>query len=722
MRGTTLSGRPAGDAPHRIRTSAAGAVPAAITAFGTMTVRLPGGPLRLGPPRRRAVLALLLINAGKTVPVPSMIRSIWESGPPDHAVATLRSYVSRLRGSVATRPLHGGAVFRLEYCSPGYVLHAAPDHVDVMRFERTVEQGLLAQRHGEPPETFALLSEALRLWTAPPFEDLVGYEFAAQEAARLDNLRLAAVEARAEAAFALGRSEEVLGELETEAARHPLRERLVCQLMRAQYRNGRQADALRQFEHTRQYLADELGADASPELRRVHEEILRHDPSLTGPVSSWRAPGRPPATARSAERPAPPGEPVPAAGPCGPWGEPAGGDPAPLAGRRNELRRLLAAVEAGHRGDGRTVLVVGEAGVGKTRLVREFGRRCREAGTDVITVHCPRREDTPPYWPWIQALRQAAARRPDAMAALPDDTRRLLASLAPEPAPERAAGAAPQPAGPGRFEVHDAVSQALLELARRPLALVLEDVQWADAASLSLLPFLTGQSAQSRLLLVVTSRAFGLADDPALRTTRAVVLQLHNAEEIRLGVLAPPDTQRIVTAARGEDVSPDLCAALHERSGGNPYFLRGLLEALPDTATADDVHALVPAMVREVIIERLSGLPADVLAELDACAGRGPDGPHDPAEDRQLRGWVPTEATRRAVRGGLLAVEGTPPGRVAFVHPLVRDVVRQELLPTGPGHRGACSSAATGTDCCATGDLTHGRARRAALQAVPPLP
>ncbi|MFF7686465.1 BTAD domain-containing putative transcriptional regulator [Streptomyces syringium] len=688
-----------------------------------MTVRLPEGPLELGPPRRRAVLALLLINAGKVVSISSMIRSIWETDPPDHAVATLQSYVSRLRRLIATRPLYGGAALQLEYRSPGYVLNATPDDVDVMRFERIAQQGLVAQRRGEPPEAFVLLSEALRLWAAPPFEDLVGYEFADQEAVRLDHLRLTAVETRAEAAFALGRSEEVLPELESEATRHPMRERLVYQLMRAQYRNGRQADALRRFEYTRQYLADELGADVGPELRRVHEEILRHDPSLTYLTPFRHAPGAPLGVARFAERP-PTAEPVAVAGQRGTPRQSPHDDSAVFAGRRSELRRLLAAAETGHRGDGGTVLLVGEAGLGKTRLLQEFGRRlCQESGTDVITVHCPQCDDMPAYWPWTQALRRAAARRPEAVEALPDSIRRVLASLVPELAPhqgaDRGADGRPQPSGAGRFELHDALSQALLALTRRPSVLVLEDFQWADAASLSLLPFLARQSAESPLLLVVTSRTFRLADDPGFRATRASVLQLHNAEEIRLGALAPQDTRQIVTAARGHDIPAELCAALHERSGGNPYFLLGLMEALPDGSTAENVRDLVPTVIREVIIQRLSALPVEVLAVLNTYAVLGPDSVHGAGEGVVSGDRVASDAARRAVRGGLLAVGGSAPERIDFVHPLVRDVVRQELTPAEPACRGVCSLAAGAIAPGPVPEAAERREHHVALRAVP---
>ncbi|MGY0057744.1 AfsR/SARP family transcriptional regulator [Streptomyces sp. LZ34] len=215
------------------------------------------------------------------IPTGSIIENIWHTGPPDHAVPTLQSYISRLRKLLSGQPLRGGATIDVTYRFPGYVLRSDPRHVDILRFGHVVNSGLSAHRGGDHGAAFTRLTDALRLWTAPPFEDLTGYAFAAREAAWLEQLRLTAVEGRAAAAFALGRSQEILPELEREADCHPTRERLVYELMRAQYRGGRQADALRLFHRTRTRMAEELGADVSPPLRRIHQEILRHEPSLS---------------------------------------------------------------------------------------------------------------------------------------------------------------------------------------------------------------------------------------------------------------------------------------------------------------------------------------------------------------------------------------------------------------------------------------------------------
>ncbi|MEU8543834.1 BTAD domain-containing putative transcriptional regulator [Streptomyces sp. NPDC048717] len=672
---------------HTIGSTAGGeevslaARPVAISAFGPMTLWFPSGPVEPGPPRWRAVLALLLVNAGKVVSTSSLIRSVWETDPPGHAVTTLQSYVSRLRGLLGEQPLRGGVEARVEYRSPGYVLRVEPDRVDVPRFESMVARTVSARSRGDLAQCFVLASEALRLWTAPPFEDLADYRFAVQEAVRLDRLRLTAVEAQAAAALSLNRGEEILPGLEREVARHPTHERLVCRLMQAQCHNGRQADALRLFDRTRRLLAGELGADAGPELRRTHEEILRHGcpparPPLTPAPQAAPEPG-PAGAAGAAKALARTGPGPSSLEPAGPPPVRGAGASQGFVGREKELRRLLAALASALDGEGRTVLLVGEAGLGKTRLVREFGRRCRGAGADVVTVGCPPAEGMPPYWIWAQALRMAAARRPEGLLDLPEGVRHTLAALVPDLVP----GCTDRPAltDVSGFELHDAVSQAVLAPARRPLVLVLEDVQWADADSLSLLPFLTRQSTDAPFLLVVTSRSFRIADDPALRATRAAVLQSLNAEEIRLGGLRSEDSRGIVARVLGPEVDDALCAELHERAAGNPFMLLGLVDALPAGATARAVRDLVPTVIQEVVSEQLSAIPREVRELLDSCAAG--------ARER-ITGAVTRGTVRRAVRGELLVLDEAAPGGIGFAHPLIRDVLRQELAQTEPFLRG----------------------------------
>jgi DNA-binding SARP family transcriptional activator len=641
--------------------------PAPISAFGPLTVNLKGGPVDLGPPRRRAVLAMLLINTGKIVSVSTLLDGIWGARPPERAVATLQSYVSRLRKLVSRWPLADDSRLPLHYRSPGYVLIVVPENIDVARFEQLVDHGVAAVRRADHSRAFTVLGSALAMWTAPPFEDLVDYQFARQETHRLEHVRLTAVEQLAEAAFVLDRDHEILPMLENEVTRNPTRERLVGLLMRAQYRTGRQADALHTFERTRQLLADELGADASPAVQQIHAEILRHDPSL-GLVSTRIPAARKPVELERRTVPAPQRTDVatmPAV--------------VPLSGRREELHRLLTALDAAHNGLGRTALLLGEAGLGKTRLVEEFAEFCRASDNDVILVRCPQAQDMPAYWPWTQLLRQLATTCLEAMLRLPAEIRAVLAFLLPElGVADTRSGDRPAPAA---FELHDAISRALCQLADQPLVLVLEDFQWVDGSSLAMLRFIARQLVGSRVLLVLTFRTFRITYDAELRATLAALRQLPNVEEIRLTGLDRDRTDELATSAVDGSTPIDdaVRAALYERTRGNPYFVLDFAAHLHAGMTPADVRTLVPAGLREVILERLSALPAEVRAVLDVCSVLDDGGPYAVLEDMLAEDGVSDGVVRSALRGGLLWLNRDKPSRVSFVHPLVRDVIRREL-------------------------------------------
>ena len=200
----------------------------------------------------------------------SLIDQVWGEEPPDAARGTLHSYISHLRKALGAERIEGRA--------PGYVLHLAEDELDSTRFERLLHEARLA--NGSPGRAGAALREALALWTGPAFADLASEPSLAAEIARLSELRLQALEDRIAADLAEGRHGEVVGELEALTRELPLRERMWELLMLALYRSRRPADALAAFERARDSLARELGVDPSPELRRLHERILREDPDL----------------------------------------------------------------------------------------------------------------------------------------------------------------------------------------------------------------------------------------------------------------------------------------------------------------------------------------------------------------------------------------------------------------------------------------------------------
>src|SRR5262245_60819928 len=240
--------------------------------LGPLEVLVEGRALELKRRKQRSLLALLLLNAGEVVSTDRLVEDLWAGNPPKAAVGSLQNLVSELRKIVGR-----DAVRTRE---PGYVLDVDPERIDLHRFERLVAQ---AAEGGDPKRRSALLREGLALWRSDPLADLTYEPFAHVEVARLEELRTAAREELADAELELGHHTQIVGELETLVAEHPLRERLRGQLMLALYRSGRQAEALDAYRQARDTLVDELGIEPSPELQRLEQSVLRHDEELDLP-------------------------------------------------------------------------------------------------------------------------------------------------------------------------------------------------------------------------------------------------------------------------------------------------------------------------------------------------------------------------------------------------------------------------------------------------------
>jgi predicted ATPase/DNA-binding SARP family transcriptional activator len=229
-----------------------------------------GREIALGGPKQRAVLALLLLEPGQVVPAGRLIEEVWLGYPPPGAAKTLRSYVSRLRGVLAPE---AGLLAR----GGGYAISIDPGLIDAGRFERLVAAGQAALSQGERAAAGNRFREALALWRGRALADVADVEPLALEAARLEDLRLTALEGRIEADLALGLHAEVAGELESLITEHPLRERLWRLLVLALYRGERQADALAAYRRAREMLAGELGLEPGEELRRLEQAVLRQE-------------------------------------------------------------------------------------------------------------------------------------------------------------------------------------------------------------------------------------------------------------------------------------------------------------------------------------------------------------------------------------------------------------------------------------------------------------
>jgi DNA-binding SARP family transcriptional activator/ABC-type branched-subunit amino acid transport system substrate-binding protein len=248
--------------------------------LGPLEVRDVGREVVLGGGKQRALLALLLLHPNEVLTSDRLIDALWGESPPPTAAKMLHNYVSQLRRALGEGEPSTSA---LETRSNGYLLRLGRGERDLDRFEELLERGRALD--GEDPKTAArLLREALGLWRGPPLSDFTYDDFAQDEIARLEELRLSALEERIDVDLALGRHGELVAELTGLVGEHPLRERLTAQLMLALYRSGRQAEALEAYQAARRALIEQRGLEPGAALRELQAGILRQAPELHAPT------------------------------------------------------------------------------------------------------------------------------------------------------------------------------------------------------------------------------------------------------------------------------------------------------------------------------------------------------------------------------------------------------------------------------------------------------
>jgi WD40 repeat protein/DNA-binding SARP family transcriptional activator len=319
-----------------------------IRVLGRVDALIDGQALPLGGSKRRAVLAMLALRANRTVGSDVLIDGLWGDRPPKSAAKNVQYYVSQLRKELAT----DGSGAQIVTRGRGYELQLPDDAVDAARFERLVER---ARAESERGIVDGAARGALELWQGAPLADVASEPFAGAEIRRLEELHLRALELEIDAKLAAGHHAEAIGRLEALIAEHPAHERFHAQRMLALYRAGRQSDAVEAYRAAHRTLGEQIGVEPGPELRRLQEQILAHDPALDARAA--------PELPRQLE----------------------GGSPL-LAGRDRELRWLRKRWAEAEAGRTRIAIVSGPPGIGKTRLAAELADAVQPEATVLYTA------------------------------------------------------------------------------------------------------------------------------------------------------------------------------------------------------------------------------------------------------------------------------------------------------------------------------------------------
>ena len=647
---------------------------ARIALSGTLHAEIGGREIAADLPGRqgRALFAFLVVNRHRSVSRAELIDVLWPGDPPDAPEAGLSTVLARVRRAVGDGVIEGRGELRI-------VLDADTD-VDIELAEAAAEAAERALAGGDPHVAQASAEAGLAVIDRPLLPGIEG--------AWVDSLRgeLAALEPGlleivARAALAIGDGEHLaIAErvARTLAERHPFRESGHALLIEVHGRRGNAAEATLAYDRLRVLLREELGTVPSSAVSALHDELLRH-----GRLSAAGAPAAaaPPTAA------------------LGPLPLPViGGVPATTAfvGREEHLQRLRAPWAEASTSQRRFALLVGEAGVGKTRLAAQFAAEVHGAGAAVLYGRCDE-EPLRSYQPFIEALRHELRHRgwrADAGAARDLEE---LARILPEARPAATAASTPAPVQDReteRYRLFEAVANLIRRAAERtPLLLVIDDLHWADKPTVLLLRHLLRHSDPARLMVLGLVRDVEVGDDDhPLAELVADLRREHRLHRIALDGLSQREADALVAARLAAQPSAGFVRGLREQTAGNPFFmeeaLRALIEAQVLEAGAEaQAGALasigVPESVADVILGRLSRV-SDLAREaltIGATIGREFDFDVVPALVG-APGESVIEALEEAMASGLIGEVAESVDRFAFCHALARDAIYGRLSRT----------------------------------------
>ncbi|MDX3453369.1 BTAD domain-containing putative transcriptional regulator [Streptomyces sp. ME02-8801-2C] len=644
--------------------------------LGSVEARVDGRIVDLGHARQRCVLAVLLVDANRVVSVDRLLERVWADRPPQRARNTLYGYVSRLRQALAVA--EGVGIVRR---SGGYVLDVEATAVDLHRFHDLAGRARAAVRNEDDEQAALLFGQALGLWRGDAFAGLDTPWFNVLRD-HLDKERTAVERDHTDVRLRCGHHTGLPAELSARVKAHPLDERLAGQFILALYRGGRPADALGHYERTRLLLADELGCDPSLPLQRLHRQILTVDPALNVQAADPRA-TRTTGSARAlVPRPAPlsPAESIRRDGgaPPGPSTSRRPRTGRQLIGRAAELALLDGAIEDALAGAAGVVEVVGEPGIGKTRLLGELGERARQRGFVSLAGRSVE-FDRAPYGAFVDALDDHLGTvdfgrlRKDGA---PAGALALLSTVFPALGERFPAG--PEPVTVERYWFHRAV-RTLLEAVSADGGLVvgLDDLQWTDEGTAELIDHLVRHPPRTPLLLALAYRP--RQAPPRLAAALARAGAEGRLARIELGPLSPAEGAELC-GARAEHWR---FKRLYEASGGNPFYL----EALTRSADAQGSQAVpadpgpltgeLPQSVRAALLEELGSLSATVRVCTQAAAVLGDSFEADMVAVVAGTGEAQALAALDEIAERDLVRQTGSTRQFRFRHPLVRAAVYQ---------------------------------------------
>lgn len=628
---------------------------------GSLRLRILG-PLRIwrdgtevdpGPPQQAYLLALLLARAGRPVSVSELIDLLWAEDAPHSAVNLIHKYVGTLRRLLEPALPIRGPGSHLRRHGGGYLFVADRRVLDLAAFRNLVaeaEAAVAGQRRETALECYV---DALRLWRGPAGGTVDDDSAARPAFAALDEEFFTACTAATELAISLGRPQRVLRSLRLAASMAPLHEPVQASLVAALGAAGLRAEALSLAGSVRARLADELGIDPGPALRAAHRQVLDQADATTVPGEPTHA--------------QPPGVPVDG-----------------LVGRADELAVLRQATEAALAGGSGIVVVEGEPGVGKTRLLEENAAEADRRGALVVWSHCLEGEGTPSMWPWVEAVGAIIDSLPDATREqwLTGDLGRLVTRN------DTTGDTSPPPDNRAQFRLFERVVDIVARAAvRRRLVLIMDDLQWADLASLQLFRHLAAR-LPAGTLLVGALRTHAPGPGSELTRVLAGASRIPGHRRLLLGPLGQDEVTELVRRETGRTPRAETARVIRARTAGNPFFVRELsrlLTAGGGWLTAEDAaRGGVPATVRDVVRDRMAGIDdtTTALLQIAALVGREVDvGLLARVADLDAQTCLallePVEAL------GLLGPVPGNPFSVRFAH----DLVRESIAVTTPPRR-----------------------------------